>query len=237
MLDTRIIGRDQEVARDNSAQIESATRQLLGAEQEGWLAEQFSTAVRNKSTWTLLGQQVMFAPQTPARGAAGNPDSWDGYRGARGRVFDMIERAKVNNFAVLTGDVHSSWAFDLPRDPFGGYDKATGKGSIGVEFAGTSVSSPSNVGRDGEKQLAALRAARPHLHYVDGRYRGYYIVDLTRERLHADYYAMATIEERSAKERFEKGFVTESGRNHLVEPAPAVRPDSRVPRHIIRGKP
>ena len=150
-------------------------------------------------------------------GAAGNPDSWDGYRGARRRVFDMIERAKIDNFAVLTGDVHSSWAYDLPRDPFGGYDKATGKGSLGVEFAGTSVTSPSNVGRDGEAQLAALRAARPHLHYVDGRYRGYYVVDLTRERLQADYYAVATIQERSTQERFEKGFITESGRNHLVE--------------------
>jgi alkaline phosphatase D len=115
--------------------------------------------------------------------------------------------------------VHSSWAYDLPRDPFAGYDKATGKGSVGVEFAGTSVTSPSNVGRDGEKQLAALRDARPHLHYVDGRYRGYFVVDLTSQRLQADYYAMATIEERSTRERFEKGFVTESGRNHLTEAA------------------
>ena len=131
----------------------------------------------------------------------------------------MIERAKVDNFAVLTGDVHSSWAYDLPRDPFGGYDKATGKGSLGVEFAGTSVSSPSNVGaRTGRPEAARRReAARPHLHYVDGRYRGYYVVDLTRERLQADYYAVATVEERSTKERFEKGFITESGRNHLIE--------------------
>jgi alkaline phosphatase D len=216
MLDTRIIGRSQQVARDNNA-IESANRQLLGAEQEAWLAEQFATSVRTKSRWTLLGQQVMFAPQTPTGAPAGNPDSWDGYRAARRRVFDMIERAKVNNLAVLTGDVHSSWAFDLPRDPFAGYDKATGKGSIGVEFAGTSVTSPSSVGRDGEQQLADLRAARPHLHYVDGRYRGYFIVDLMRERLQADYFGVATIAERSTKERFETGWVTESGRNHLVE--------------------
>ena len=217
MLDTRMIGRDRQVLREETASIEDPKRQLLGAEQEGWLAEQFVASVRSKSTWTVLGQQVMFAPQTPAGTVAGNPDSWDGYRGARGRVFDMIERAKISNLAVLTGDVHSSWAFDLPRDPFKGYDKATGKGSVGVEFAGTSVTSPSNVGRDGQQQLDDLKAARPHLHYVDGRYRGYYIVDLTRDRLQADYYGVATIAERSAKERFERGFITESGRNHLVE--------------------
>jgi len=221
MLDTRAFGRDRQEAPEDTAAIESVGRQLLGAEQEGWLAEQLVTASRENATWTLFGQQVMFAPQTPAGTRAGNPDSWDGYRGARTRVFDMIERAKIDNLAILTGDVHSSWAFDLPRDPFGSYDKATGKGSLGVEFAGTSVSSPSNLGRgpDGPAQLAALRAARPHLHYVDGRYRGYFIVDLTRQRLQADYYALATIEERSTTERFEKGFVTEAGRNHLTEAA------------------
>lgn len=217
MLDTRVIGRDQQAKNDDRAAIEAVSRQLLGPEQEGWLAEQFTTSVKNSSTWTLLGQQVVFAPQTPARGGSPNTDSWDGYRSARSRVFDMVERAKLNNLAVLTGDVHSSWAYDLPRDPFTGYDKATGKGSLGVEFAGTSVTSPSNVGRDGEQQLATIRHARPHLHYVDGRYRGYFIVDLTRQRLQADYYAMSTIEERSTKERFERGFITETGRNHLIE--------------------
>ena len=219
MLDTRIIGREEQAARENTATIEAAARQLLGAEQEAWLAEQFVTSSRTRSPWTLLGQQVMFAPQTVPGGPASNADSWDGYRAARARVFDMIERAKIENFTVLTGDVHSSWAWDLPRRPFDGYDRATGKGSLGVEFAGTSVTSPSNLGRgpDGEKQLADVLASRPHLHYADGRYRGYFIVDLTRERLQADYFAVATIEERSTRERFVKGFITETGRNHLVE--------------------
>lgn len=228
MLDTRLIGRDQEAPRDDTTTIEQANRQLLGAEQEGWLAEQLVTSVRNQSRWGLFGQQVMFAPQTASGVRASNPDSWDGYRAARGRVFDMIERAKMDNLCVLTGDVHSSWAYDLPRDPFRGYDKRTGKGSVGVEFAGTSVSSPSNLGSgpEGAQQLANAMAARPHLHYVDGRYRGYFILDLTQERLQADFYAMATVEERSTKERFEKGFITESGRNHLTE---AARPAPTAP--------
>ncbi|HYE88498.1 MAG TPA: alkaline phosphatase D family protein [Vicinamibacterales bacterium] len=219
MLDTRLIGRDQQMPPEDSAAAESQARHLLGAQQEQWLAEQLVTSSRANATWTLFGQQVIFAPQTPTGRRPSNTDSWDGYRGARGRVFDMIERAKIRNLAILTGDVHSSWAFDLPRDPFGGYDKATGKGSLGVEFAGTSVTSPSNLGRgpDGPKQLADVQAARPHLHYVDGRYRGYFIVDLTRQRLQADYYAVASIEERTTRERFEKGFITESGRNHLIE--------------------
>ena len=234
MLDTRLIGRDLQVLRDDTAAIERPGRQLLGPEQEGWLAEQMVTSVRNKATWNLLGQQVMFAPQTAANTRAGNPDSWDGYRASRSRVFDMIERAKVSNVAVLTGDVHSSWAYDLPRDPFAAYDRTTGKGSLGVEFAGTSVSSPSGVGGgpDGEQQLAGLRAARPHLHYVDGRYRGYFVVDLTRERLQADFYSVATILDRTTSERFERGFVTATGANHLVAaatPAPTAQSPDPAP--------
>jgi alkaline phosphatase D len=234
MLDTRIVGRDQQVSRDDTAAIEQVGRHLLGPEQEGWLAEQLVTSVRNKAGWNLLGQQVMFAPQTPAGTRAGNADSWDGYRGSRSRVFDMIERANVRNVAVLTGDVHSSWAYDLPRDPFAAYDRTTGRGSLGVEFAGTSVSSPSSLGSgpEGEQQLAGLRAARPHLHYADGRYRGYFIVDLTRERLQADFYAVATILDRTTQERFERGFVTESGRNHLVAaatPAPTAQSPDPAP--------
>jgi alkaline phosphatase D len=231
MLDTRLVGRDQEAARDDAATIEQPNRQLLGAEQEGWLAEQMVASVKNQSRWHVLGQQVIFAPQVEPGTRAANPDSWDGYRAARGRVFDMIERAKLENLAVLTGDVHSSWAFDLPRDPFKGYDKATGKGSVGVEFAGTSVTSPSSLGvtPEGKTQQATLLATRPHLHYVDGSYRGYFVLDLTRERLQADFYGVATVEERSTTEAFVRGFITESGRNHLIgastAAAPAQAPD------------
>jgi alkaline phosphatase D len=131
----------------------------------------------------------------------------------------MVEALKIDSFAVLTGDVHSSWAYDLPRRPDDGYDRASSRGSLGIEFAGTSVTSVSTLGTgpDGEKQLADIMAARPHLHYVDGRYRGYYIVDITRERLQADFFAMRTIADRTAEERFVKGFAASAGRMYLSE--------------------
>ena len=231
LLDTRLVGRDLQVERDNIAAVHASDRSLIGAAQEGWLRGELSESKRANRRWQILGQQVMFAPQTPVNQRAGNPDSWDGYRASRARVFDMVEQLKVENFAVLTGDVHSSWAFDLPRDPFGGYDAKTGKGSLGVEFAGTSVTSTSNVGAgpDGEKALADLRAARPHLHYVDGRYRGYYIVDVTHERLQADYFAVRTIEERTTDEKFVKGFAAPIGQMHLTEQQTPAAPAANAP--------
>jgi alkaline phosphatase D len=161
----------------------------------------------------------MFAPQVAAGQRSTAVDSWDGYRASRERVFDLVEQLKAGNLAVLTGDVHSSWAYDLPRRPFDGYDKAAGKGSLGVEFAGTSISSPSGLDSgtpEGQKRLAAVRV-RPHLHYVEGRYRGYFTLDLSRDRLQADFFSVPTVQERTTTEQFEKGFMSESGRNHLIE--------------------
>jgi alkaline phosphatase D len=222
-LDTRLVGRDEQAAaRDAMELIEAPARSLLGPEQEGWLARDLDDSSRSGRRWQLLAQQVMFAPQSTPGKPSANTDSWDGYRAARNRVFDMVERSRAPNFVVLTGDVHSSWAYDLPRRPYDAYDAKTGRGSLGIEIVGTSVTSPSNLGSgpDGEKQLADIRAARPHLHYVDGRYRGYVVVDLTRDRLQADYFAVKTVEERVKEERFVKGFVCEAGSRHLVESAP-----------------
>ena len=145
---------------------------------------------------------------------------------ARDRVFDMIEEHKLDSVAVLTGDVHSSWAFDLPRRPYDNYDPGTGRGSLAVEFAGTSVTSYSTLGTgpDGEQQLQGILKSRPHLHYVDGRYRGYFVLDVTRERLQADYFAMKTVLDRTADERFAKGLAAPAGQMHLTaqaSPAPA----------------
>ena len=162
----------------------------------------------------------MFAPQaptgvracrTPIRGTA------IGRRASACSTWSSARRSTTSR--VLTGDIHSSWAYDLPRRPFDGYDKATGKGSLGVEFAGTSVSSPSNLGAgpDGAKQLAGMLAARPHLHYVDGRYRGYFVLDLTRERLQADFYGVATVDERT-----HQGAVRE-GIHHRIGSKPSDR--------------
>ena len=223
MLDTRVIGRDEQVLRDDVSALDAQRRSILGAAQEHWLAGEFAESVRAGALWNVLGQQV---PQSEPGMTGGNPDSWDGYRAARERMFDAVDQTRLGNLAVLTGDVHSSWAYDLPRRPLTGYDASTGRGSLGVELVGTSVSSPSSLGAgpNAAKRLTDIRATRPHLRYVDGSYRGYFVLDLTRERLQADYYAVATILDRSTKERFEKGFITESGRNHLIESSSAASP-------------
>lgn len=232
MLDTRLVGRDEQVARDDVALIEGPGRSILGAGQEHWLAGELVESVRSGTRWQVLGQQVIFAPQAPEGRPSANADSWDGYRACRDRVFDMAEAAGAANLLVLTGDAHSNWAYDLPRRPFDGFDPATGRGSLGVEIVGTSVTSPSTIGAGpgGEAMLGRILESRPHLYYVDGRYRGYVVVDLTMARMQADFFTMRTIEDRSLDETFARGFVAEAGRMHLeAAGSPAAAGEAREP--------
>ena len=66
--------------------------------------------------------------------------------------------------------------------------------------------------------------ARPHLHYVDGRYRGYFVVDLTRERLQADYFAMKTDARSHPRGALREGLRRAAGQMHLTEQASPASP-------------
>lgn len=234
MLDTRIVGRDVQAARDDVAAIERPSRQLLGVAQEEWLSENLRDSRAAGKPWQILGQQVLFAPQSPRGTPAFAPDSWDGYRAARARVFDMAAAADVRHLVVLTGDLHSAWAYDLARDPFTsvGYDPDSGRGSIGTEIVTPAVTSPGGPTPDQARDVLTLR---PHLKFVVGEQRGYTVVDLTPEGLQADWWFVPTITERSASERFEKGMVSDAAHPHLVtadgpaspRPSPDPAPDLR----------
>lgn len=218
MIDTRLAGRDLQVARTDVLAVEDPRRTLLGAAQEGWLDGELRESTRAAMRWQILGQQVMFAPQTPYNTAAGNPDSWDGYRVSRSRVYDMVERHRVENLVVLTGDVHSAWAYDLPRQITDAYDPASGRGSLGVEIVCPAVSSPSPYqGPEGDARLAETPKTRPHLKFLDGKSRGYVVLDVTRQRLQADWWFVPAVNVRTTEQRFGKGLVCEAGSRHLVD--------------------
>jgi alkaline phosphatase D len=216
MLDTRVTGRDQAASPNDVVSLERASRQLLGTTQEQWLFGGLRDSVREKRPWQILGQQVMFAPQVPDMQRAVHTDTWDGYRGARGRVFDAVASAGVSHLVVFTGDVHSSWAYDLARDPFNPatYDPHTGRGVMGTEIIAPAVTSPTSITPD---RLAGIRASRPHLKFLEVEHRGYTVVDVTRERLQADWWFVPTIAERTTAQTRAKTLVTEAAMPRLVE--------------------
>jgi alkaline phosphatase D len=215
------------------------TRQMLGAEEEDWLANRLRTT---PSRWKMLGQGVMFAQLkgVGAANAAGggyflNSDQWDGYQPARDRIYAMLKgdtvNAPVNDVVVLTGDIHSSWAADLTQDPnnpdvaSGGYDPRTGEGSRAVEFVGTSVTSP-GIDSDTTGAIAGgLRYYNPHFKYVQLTRRGYLMIDVNRDRVVGEWWYVDTVAAPSNIETFAAAFQVAHGSNHLV---PAVQTPSRA---------
>jgi alkaline phosphatase D len=220
MLDTRLVGRDRPVAREEVAALADPARSILGAEQERWLFDRLVTSQRDGVAWRVLGQQVMLAPVQRRDGSVLSTDKWDGYPACRARLFDTLERHGIRDTVVLTGDLHSSWALDLARDPFSshGYDAQSGRGSLGVEFAVPGISSPGIPDPvENARVSAEILAANPHLRWVDFLSQGYALLDVDRERAQCEWYYVDTVRERRAGERFAKGFRALRGRPYLNE--------------------
>ena len=233
MLDTRLAGRDQQVAnRDDTASMNDPERSLLGPTQEAWLFGELRDSMDAGVQWRVLGQQVLFGQRAPEDEPRGT-DKWDGYTASRSRILDFIEEHSLDNLVVLTGDIHSSWAVDIARNPWEAstYDPETGRGSLAVEYVTLAISAPGGYSRAPEGAPEAqdqILADSPHIKFVELVHRGYFVLDVTRERAQADWFFVATVTERTDEQRFVKGFYTASGENHLTEASePAQgRPDA-----------
>ena len=96
------------------------------------------------------------------------------------RTWDEIPHDVVD-VVILTGDVHSSWAMDVPRSPWSGYRAATGEGSLAVELSTPAISSPPPfTDGQGRERAAALKIMLPQLKFMDGENRGYVIFRILR---------------------------------------------------------
>jgi alkaline phosphatase D len=148
-------------------------RTLLGAQQEQWLDRAFN---RSSGRWNVVGQQTVFGQRDFALGEGQlfSNDTWDGYRAARSRLTDSIQRNKLANPVLLGGDVHANWVGHVKAD----YTKSS-SASVGVEFCGTSISS--NGGRN--DNLAEQLAKCPHFVMADRERRGYGVVEFTPKQL------------------------------------------------------
>jgi len=215
MLDTRG-ARDEQLPRDDIRRMDGRNRSLLGPAQEHWLFDQLRGSKRDNIRWRLIGQQIMFsslnAPGTPV-----NPDFWEGYPAARTRVLDYLADQDLTNVAVLAGDIHSSWAFDVPMNPWGG--ERRDRRRVAVELVTPAISSPPLLAEPGMRERMELILSRaPHVRFFDGDRNGYVLLDLTRDRLRADWFFVQSVTERHDRESRGASFVCEHGSSRLTPP-------------------
>lgn len=235
MLDLRSY-RDQEVVPGAQWRgVDDPERTITGQAQFEWLtAGLVSAPVR----WKLVGNSVMIAPLLfppldpattqavtgvlgiPREGVPINGDQWDGYTAERRRLFEAITADEVDNVVFLTGDIHSSWAADLPvttTDPNGP--------SAGAEFVVPSITSAS-IGdllaappRTAAVSVeTAITAANPHLRYVELESHGYGVLDVTQERTQMDWFYVQNVADAGSPARHGASFAVPSGGR--IEPRP-----------------
>ena len=211
LLDTRLAGRDQQA--ETLEQRNQPERTLLGGEQEAWLGQQMQQAVADGMHWNLCAQQVMLG-QLGTNSMPFNYDQWDGYPAARQRLFDQVRASGLENWVVLTGDIHSSWAMHLHDDPFAD-DPGT---ALGVELVTPAVTSE-GISSQTQAQLAAasLEELLPHLQFVDFYYRGYVLLDIRRERLQAEWWVVDNVASRQYGSGCLRALVLESGSSRWAE--------------------
>lgn len=207
LLDTRHLARDAQVSDAcDFAAAADPERRLLGAEQEAWLYERLEASAARGARFRLIGQQVMVGQLLNVLldpPCLFSTDQWDGYAATRARLFGFLGASAIDGVVVLTGDIHSSWAIDLSHDPFDPafYDRDSGSGSLAVELVTPAVTSPGIDDPAQALELAqVLGATHPHVKFVELNRRGYLLLDVSPERVRADWYHVHTLTEPSIAE-------------------------------------
>lgn len=219
MLDTRLQGREEQGWTNATA----PGRTILGQSQFDWLCNNMDTST---AQWQIIGQQVMMAPfdvnPTPWGQQYGNDDQWDAYETERTSLYDSIFANNIQNVVVLTGDIHTSWANDLPTAT---YNSSTGSGSAGVEFVVTSVTSP---GLAAAQSVGApvLQGLNGHMKYIDLAEKGYYVLDVNKTRAQADWFYVDRIDQLSTVENYGTSWKTDDGTRHLSSATSAALPNA-----------
>ena len=156
-------------------------RTLLGEKQEAWLRSEFDKSKQSGGVWNVVGQQSLFGQRDnkPGEGQLLWNDGWDGYTAARTRMTNALQKSAVKNAVFLGGDVHENWVGHVKSD-YSQTVAAQASAAVGVEFCGTSISSPPS---SGVARTAARLAENPHFVFADATYRGYGIVEFTGKQL------------------------------------------------------
>src|SRR2546423_4317744 len=186
-----------------------ASRSMMGNRQENWFYDTLKASKARGATWRVIGSQTVFSRINESI-VFGNVDpldydAWDGYQANRNRTFNTLVTNNITNNVVIPGDSHANWVSDLVWLDHAKYDPATGKGSLGVEFAGSAVTSQSPYGQNlslaqSVNYSTALLAAKQELQWSEVYYRGYFELRVSQKQVDAEFFGMPTVINRNPHE-------------------------------------
>ena len=202
ILDTRIIGRDQQADDEPSLPYDDPRRSMLGDAQRAWAHERVRDTTR---PWCLLVTQVVLnrmalpvekgaklgdlAPSGYAviGGDVMCTDEWDGYPAERDALVQVIAE-RGPGVVALSGDVHSAWAFEGPcRDAL----------PVAVEFVAPCVTATPmgrQLPRGWRKLLGPLAERLPEAVWFELEHHGFLVVELDREEARAHWFTVDALD-------------------------------------------
>lgn len=133
----------------NMDEVAPGESSVLSNDQRDWFLQELGNS---EAKWRIVGNQKMFGGwysegiplwlPIPNAGGVFDDGSWDGFMAERDTVLQFVEENEIDNFMVISGDVHMSFFMDLSREPRNEfvYDGASGDGALGVEFIPASIS-------------------------------------------------------------------------------------------------
>ncbi|KAG6353311.1 hypothetical protein INS49_007552 [Diaporthe citri] len=222
VIDTRNYDRSTTDLGWNSEYIQllrnDASRSLMGSHQENWFYNQLTNSNKRGATYRVVANQIVFSRILENNEPDG--DNWEGYVANRNRTLRHLYDNSISNTIFLAGDSHQNWVSDLAWLETKPYNAADGDGAIGVEFAGTAVSSTGNRGLilDTQADAQVVVEENESLQWQDGYYRGYFILSLTPERATAQYFGSPSVATRNSWDLSLANFTKEAGSNRLTRP-------------------
>ncbi|KJZ72285.1 hypothetical protein HIM_08326 [Hirsutella minnesotensis 3608] len=233
ILDTRNYDRSITTSNWNYHYIDlirdDPSRTLMGSRQERWFYRSLSKSKERGARWRIIGNQIIFSRIYDNDQKAMSGDDWNGYIANRNRTLQHMYDNNIGNNIFLAGDSHQNWVSDLAWLGTKPYNPDTGKGAIGVEFAGTAVSSSGEKGpiepRAGDLARGMIRR-NEEMQWQEGYYRGYFILTVAPDEATAQFYGSPSVATRNNWEIPLANFTVAAGENHIRRPVAGGRVES-----------
>jgi alkaline phosphatase D len=194
--------------------LQEPSRSMLGARQEGWLAQGLASSACD---WKFIAQPTQVAPsgvRTPL-GPLVYGDGWDAFPAARARLMEAIAQPRVQGVVCLSGDVHRHVAAPLRMRP-----NEPASPIVASEIAVTSVSSPGLS----ELITAWMKSANPDLLHARSDERGYALLDVTPERVTCEFRGTPHPVRPGSQLRTQARCVIDKGSSIRMTQSPRVNP-------------
>ncbi|UNI16910.1 Alkaline phosphatase [Purpureocillium takamizusanense] len=197
------------------------SRTLMGSRQENWFYRSLSESQNRGAKWRIVGNQIVFSRILENDSGSVSGDNWSGYIANRNRTLQHLYDNGITNNIFLAGDSHQNWVSDITWLGNKPYNKDSGEGAVGVEFAGTAVTSS---GQKGPIEPAAgdyargMIARNDEMQWQEGYYRGYFILTVAPDQATAQFYGSPSVATRNSWDIPLANFTVKAGTNHLARP-------------------